>query len=216
MVINMIKVLIAEDMDILRESLKYMIESFEDMEVVGLASDGKKALELCRVHKPDVVLMDIKMPVCDGLEGTRLIKSAYPDIKVLILTAIEDENTISDAVNCGADGYITKDILPMQLQQSVKSVIAGLGIVKKSIMNSVIQKNNSDSAKFTSEDTSNLSDKERTLIRLIVEGKNYKEMGKEVCLSEGYVRNMVSEILVKLSLKDRVQLAVFAVKNKLI
>jgi DNA-binding NarL/FixJ family response regulator len=212
----MIKVLIAEDMDILRESLKYMIESFEDMEVVGLASDGKKALELCRTHKPDVVLMDIKMPVCGGLESTRLIKASHPNIKVLILTALEDENTISDAIKSGADGYITKDILPMQLQQSVKSVIAGLGIVKKSIMSSIIQKPDSDSDKFISEDTANLSDKERTLIRLIVEGKNYKEMGKEVCLSEGYVRNMVSEILVKLNLKDRVQLAVFAVKNKLI
>ncbi len=86
----MIKVVIAEDMDILRESLKYMIESDMEMEVVGLAANGREAFEMCGIHKPDIVLMDSKMPECDGLEGTRLIKSKYPDIKVLILTTFED------------------------------------------------------------------------------------------------------------------------------
>jgi DNA-binding NarL/FixJ family response regulator len=85
-----IKDVIAEDMDIVRESLKYMIESDMEMEVVGLAANGREDFEMCGIHKPEIVIMDIKMPECDGLEGTRLIKSKYPDIKVLILTTFED------------------------------------------------------------------------------------------------------------------------------
>lgn len=212
----MIKVIIAEDMNILRESLKYMIESDDEMEVTGLAPDGREAYELCREHHPDIVLMDIKMPVCDGLEGTRLIKSDFPEIKVLILTTFDDEKSISGAINCGADGYITKDIQPIQLQQAIRSVILGLSIIKKNIMDSIAMKIDSVPNPVPDEKPIPLNDKEKVLIQLIVEGKSYKEMGKEVALSEGYVRNMVSDILVKLKLKDRVQLAVFAVKHKII
>lgn len=212
----MIKVIIAEDMDILRESLKYMIESENDMEVVGLAHNGKEAFELCGKHKADVVLMDIKMPCCDGLEATRLIKSSFPDTKVLILTTFEDEESISMAIKCGADGYITKDILPKQLQQSIKSIMMGLSVVKRNIMNSVVTHHDVSNQNDISPEALNLKDKEKILIRLVVEGKSYKEMGKEICLSEGYVRNMVSEILIKLNMKDRIQLAVFAVKNKIV
>ncbi len=212
----MIRVIVAEDMDILRESLKYMIESDSGMEVVGLAANGREAFELCGIHKPDMVLMDIKMPECDGLEGTKLIKTAYPDIKVLILTTFEDEKSIVDSFECGVDGYITKDIMPDQLQQSIKSVMMGLGIMKKNIMHSVadMKSNNQDTCHVYNK--SNLNGKEIKLISLIVEGKSYREMGREVGLSEGYVRNMISEILIKLNLKDRVQLAVFAVKNKIV
>lgn len=212
----MIKVVIAEDMDILRESLKYMIESDSELEVVGLAHNGQEAYELCREHKADLVLMDLRMPSCDGLEGTKLIKASFPDTKVLILTTFEDEESISSAIKCGADGYITKDILPKQLQQSIKSVMMGLGIVKRNILNSFVSNIDSTHKSDVSISNLNLTDKEMTLIRLVVEGKSYKEMGKEICLSEGYVRNMVSEILIKLKMKDRIQLAVFAVKNKLI
>lgn len=212
----MIKVVIAEDMDILRESLKYMIESDSELEVVGLAHNGKEAYELCREHNADLVLMDLRMPSCDGLEGTKLIKASFPDTKVLILTTFEDEESISSAIKCGADGYITKDILPKQLQQSIKSVMMGLGIVKRNILNSVVSNVDSTHQSDVSISNLNLTDKEMTLIRLVVEGKSYKEMGKEICLSEGYVRNMVSEILIKLKMKDRIQLAVFAVKNKII
>ncbi|HEX9062299.1 MAG TPA: response regulator transcription factor [Clostridia bacterium] len=211
----MIKVIIAEDMDILRESLKYMIESDSEIKVVGLAKDGKEAFELCREHKPDIVLMDIKMPDYDGIQGTKLIKSSYPEIKILILTTFDDEKSISDALMNGADGYITKDILPIQLQQSIKGVMIGLGVVKKNIMKSIGKNINSNMDNELTGDIPELSEKEKKLVRLVVEGKTYKQMGSEVCLSEGYVRNMVSEILVKLKLKDRVQLAVFAVKNKI-
>ncbi|KNY25246.1 response regulator transcription factor [Pseudobacteroides cellulosolvens] len=212
----MIKVVIAEDMDMLRESLKYVIESDADMEVVGLAANGRMAYELCKAHKPDIVLMDIIMPECDGLEGTKLIKSAYPDIKVLILTTFEDDKSIIDALECGVDGYITKDMMPMQLKQSIKSVIAGLGIMKKNIMYSVADRKYLEPEKSPSAQVLDLTSKEKKLISLIVEGKSYKEMGREVGLSEGYVRNMISETLIKLNLKDRVQLAVFAVKNKIV
>ncbi len=212
----MVKVIIVKDMDILRESLKYMIESDSEMEVVGLACNGQEAYELCKEHHPDIVLMDIKMPGCDGFEGTKLIKSSFPNIKVLILTTFEDEKSVFDAISCGVDGYITKDILPHQLQQSIKSVILGLGIVKRNIMSSVVKNSDSNTQKDMDIDALNLTDKEKTLIRLVVEGKSYRDMGKETCLSEGYIRNMVSDIIIKLKLKDRVQLAVFAVKNKIV
>ncbi|MDP4180719.1 MAG: response regulator transcription factor [Bacillota bacterium] len=213
----MIKVIIAEDMDILRESLKYMIESDPDMEVVGLASNGLEAIDLCRKHKPDIALMDIKMPKCDGIESTKHIRAEIPSTKVIILTTFEDEQSIYNAIEVGVDGYITKDIIPNQLQQSIKTVVCGLGVVNRRILDSIFSimeitpSVEDDNQKFSFE----LSKKEISIIRMVVEGKSYKDMGRELFLSEGYVRNILSDILGKFHLKDRLQLAVFAVKNNI-
>ncbi|NLD47714.1 MAG: response regulator transcription factor, partial [Clostridiaceae bacterium] len=128
----MIKVVIVDDQVILRESLKFIVEQDSDIKVAGLGSNGMEALLLCDTHKPDVVLMDIMMPECNGVEGTKLIKEKYSSIKVIILTTFNDEENISQALKNGADGYMLKDMNPDELILAVKSAAKGLNIMHPS------------------------------------------------------------------------------------
>ena len=216
---QVIKLVIADDIPLLKESLKIVIEDDPDMKVVGLAQNGREAFELSRKEKPDIVLMDLVMPVCNGIEGTKLIKSFNKNIKVIILTLFNSDDNLSQALKNGADGYITKDIGPMELQQTIRSIYMGLGIIQNNLMESVAKKMDSSDllqstdliyAKY------NLNDRDIEIMKLIVDGNSYKDMSKKLYASEGTVRNMVSDLLHKLELKDRIQLAIFAVKNKLV
>lgn len=210
----MIRILIAEDMQMLRESLKFMIESDREMQVVALAQNGKEALSLCEKEFPDVVVMDLKMPGLDGFEATKIIKSRYPNTKVIALSTFNDEASVSKAVKSGVDGFITKDLGLAELHQSIKSVYLGLRVFQNLSRSNAAKKSyfkdESEALEF------NLTDREIEIIRRISDGKSYKEIGEVVHLSEGTVRNMVYELLGRFNLNDRIQLAVFAVKNNII
>ncbi|MDQ2085414.1 response regulator transcription factor [Herbivorax sp. ANBcel31] len=217
----MIKVIIVDDQIILRESLKFIIEQDSDIEVVGLAGNGKEALSVCEQLSPDVVLMDIMMPQCDGVEGTELIKSKYDKIKVIILTTFNDEENVSKAIKNGADGYVLKDISPDELILAVKSVFRGFSIMHHSTLSTFAgnkEKSNKKNKKSVKTNGTNvrLSKKELKILNLIVDGKNNKEIAKEMFITEGTVKNAISQMLDKLDLKDRTQLAVFAVKNNIL
>ncbi len=129
----MLKVLIADDQKLLRESFKTIIENNGDMKVVACAANGREAYELCGEFNPDVVLMDISMPLCSGTEATKLIKSNYPQIKVLIVTASDDESDVSEAINNGANGYILKNVGTEELMLAIKSTFHGLQIMHKDV-----------------------------------------------------------------------------------
>lgn len=215
----MIKVLIVEDQKIVRECLRDTINKDNDLKVIGCSENGKEALKVCEREIPDVVLMDIGMPVCNGIECTKLLKAKYSNIKIIILTIFEDDLNVLNALNNGADGYVLKDISPEELILTIKSVVAGLSIMNKNAFDSVLNQANlkTPSPPLLSNSLAgvNLTERELTAIRLIVNGKDYKEMASILHLSEGSVRNLISDILQKLDLKDRVQLAVYAVKNDL-
>ena len=210
----MIRIAIAEDMNILRDSLKFMIESNEEMQVVGLAQNGKELLAICENENPDLVVMDLKMPVMDGLETTKIIKSQFPKIKVIILSTFDDEESVAKAVKNGVDGYITKDLGVIELHQSIKSVNLGLRIFQDTAL--------SNYAKMSTQNKNNealdisISEKERLVLKLIADGKSYKEIGKIIYLSEGTVRNILYNLLGRFNLNDRIQLVAFAVKNRII
>lgn len=207
----MIKVLLVDDQTILRESLKFIIEQESEIEVIGCAGNGQEAFDACAVQKPDVVLMDIQMPECNGIEGTKLIKEKYKDsIKVVILTTFDDDENISLALNFGADGYILKSVLPAELILAIRSAASGFEIFHKNAVHNVIAKNNSYSALKI-----DLTERERDVIKLIVYGMNNKEISAKLFLTEGTVKNVITGILEKLQLRDRTQLAVFAIKNNL-
>lgn len=216
----MIKVIIVDDQVILRESLKLIVEQDSEIKVVGLGGDGKEALKLCDIHAPDVVLMDIMMPECNGVEGTRLIKSNYSSIKVIILTTFKDEDNISMALRNGADGYVLKDIKPDELILAVKSVAKGLSIMHQSALNTVAKQISPDTEHPKPKDEPrinlNLTERELSIISLIVDGKSNKEIAASIFITEGSVKNIITSILEKLNLKDRTQLAVFAVKNNIV
>lgn len=216
----MIKVVIVDDQVILRESLKFIVEQDPEIKVIGLGGNGKEAFELCSSLNPDLVLMDIMMPGCDGVEGTKLIKSKFSHIKVIILTTFNDEENISKAIKNGANGYVLKDIKPDELILAVKSVSKGFSIMHHTALDTVAKQidnsNNSTQCKEEPKVEINLTERELSIVKLIVDGKSNREIASSIYITEGSVKNIITNILEKLNLKDRTQLAVFAVKNNIV
>lgn len=218
----MTKVIIAEDQKLLRESFKNIIEHNSDIKVVACATNGKEAYNLCKEYKPDVVLMDLSMPICNGTEATQLIKSDFPSIKVLILTASNDKTDVTEAISNGADGYILKDISTEELILSIKSTSLGLGIITKDILSPIVlnlRKENKNAKKKTVDIYGiniSLTERELKIVSMIVDGKDNKEIGASLFIAEGTVKNIITEIISKFQLKDRTQLAVYAVRNGLV
>jgi DNA-binding NarL/FixJ family response regulator len=221
----MITVIIAEDQKLLRESFKNIIENNSDIKVVACATNGKEAYDLCKKYKPGVVLMDLSMPICNGTDATKLIKKDFPSIKVLILTASNDKADVTEAICNGADGYVLKNIGTEELILSIKSASLGLGIVDKDLLDPVVlnlsseSKENRKNGRITvdvSGITVSLTEREISIVSMIVEGKDNKEIGSSLFIAEGTVKNIITEIISKLQLKDRTQLAVYAVRNELV
>jgi DNA-binding NarL/FixJ family response regulator len=215
----MIRVLIADDQKLLVDSLKSIIEQDGENAVVGCARDGREALELCQSLTPDIVLMDINMPGCDGVEGTRLIKAAFDRIKVLVLTVLEDEQTIRRALVNGADGYVLKDVTPEGLKQVIKDTVGGFGVVSAKAYETIRRELSGENAHehpAPHPEGLGLKERELHLIGLIAAGKNNRQIAAELFLSEGRVKNIITELLEKLNLKSRYELLSFAYKNNLI
>lgn len=218
----MITVIIAEDQKLLRESFKNIIENNSDIKVVASATNGKEAYSLCKEYKPDVVLMDLSMPVCNGTEATKLIKTDFPSVKVLILTASNDKTDVAETIHNGADGYILKNIGTEELILSIKSASLGLGIVDKDLLDPIalnLTKENKKNKNVTLDVSGinvSLTEREISIVTMIVDGKDNKEIGASLFIAEGTVKNIITEIISKLQLKDRTQLAVYAVKNGLV
>ena len=214
-----IKVLIADDIMILRQGLKAVLEQDEEIEVVALAENGKEAFEKSRVYMPDVVLMDMRMPDYDGAYGIHAIKEKLEDVRVLVLTTFDDEETIERALASGADGYILKEMEDEKVIASVKSVYAGMNIfgdgVYRAMRNRMEQAVGKKEIKKQESITTAFTSRERDVLKLIAQGNDNKEIAEILFLAEGTVRNQISKLLEKLSLKDRTQLAVYAVKNGL-
>jgi DNA-binding NarL/FixJ family response regulator len=212
----MIKVAVADDQPLMREGLKYLIEQDSEIDVVGCAANGFEAYEICKKHRPDVVLMDLSMPECDGIEGTRLIKGEFPGIKVVILTSFKNAGDIVQAMDEGADSYILKDIDPEKLIISIKSVAKGLKVIHEDVF-----KNYADCIRGYCEQglkrsEYKLTERELEIIRLIVHGNSNKEIAANLQVTENVVRNSISGILSRLNLQDRTQLAVFSLKNRIV
>lgn len=216
-----IRVLVADDVMILRQGLKAVLEQDEELEVVALAENGKEAFEKCRVYQPQVVLMDMRMPEYDGAYGIHAIKEQFPDIRVLVLTTFDDEETIDKAVESGADGYILKEMEDAKVLAAVKGIHAGMSVFGGDIYRTMRtrmeeQGRGTDKNREKEEgELVSLTDRERDMIRLVAQGYDNKEIAAELFLAEGTVRNQISRLLDKLSLKDRTQMAVYAVKNGL-
>ncbi|MDO4167299.1 MAG: response regulator transcription factor [Eubacteriales bacterium] len=218
----MINVLIVDDVMILRQGLKAVLEQDDDIHVVALAENGREAVEKAKVYQPDVVLMDMRMPDYDGSYGLRGIKESCPEIRTLVLTTFDDEETICKAMDSGADGYILKEMEDAQVIAAVKSVYAGMSIfggeiIKKMRENQSVNNSGVFSAiAGTEEETEvHFTRREREVLCLVAQGYDNKEIAAALYLAEGTVRNQVSKLLDKLTLKDRTQLAVYAVKHGL-
>jgi DNA-binding NarL/FixJ family response regulator len=215
----MIKILLADDQDILTEGLKLILGAEEDIEIAGIANNGKKTYDLCRLRHPDVVLMDIQMPEVNGVEATAMIKKDFPQIKIIVLTTFNDDEYIYDALKNGASGYLLKDTSPTEILRAVRTVYNGGALIQSEVAVKVIDQfsrlANETADKHIDPRAKLLTDRETEICRLIAEGKNNQEIGEELFLSTGTVKNHISRVLIKLDLRDRTQLAVFTIKNDL-
>jgi DNA-binding NarL/FixJ family response regulator len=205
------KVLIVDDDALIRDGLKILLGIEEDFEVVGTASNGQEAFELCKKGKPDIVLMDIRMPVMDGVLGTKLIKEHFKDIKVVILTTFKDDEYIKEAVKSGAEGYILKNQSSDSIIESLRAVWKGNTVFEKEVadtLSSMLK----DGGKKKVENL-DITQREMDILKLVGEGLSNKEIANKLFLSEGTTRNYVTGLLEKLGLRDMTQLAIFYLKN---
>ena len=206
-----IRVIIADDDELIRDSLKMILELDEEIEVAGTCSNGDEAFRLCGSTHADVVLMDIRMPLCDGIQGTRKIKKAFPETKVLILTTFQDDEYIFQALKYGAHGYMLKNTPSAKIKEQIKLVHGGTMLfhsdVAVKLTGMLNMANERDLSGYE------LSQREIEIIKLVAEGFSNREISERLFLGESTVKNYLSSILDKLNLRDRTQLAVFYLKK---
>ncbi|MCK0471672.1 response regulator transcription factor [Halalkalibacter sp. APA_J-10(15)] len=210
----MIKVLLAEDQVMVRQGLKAMVETDEEISVKGEADNGKEAVCLCEKHFFDVAILDIRMPEMDGIAAAKIIRSRFPHIKILMLTTFDDNELVVEALKLGASGYMLKNGDTQSLIRSIKSAMnGGLSLEDKvaaKVMPTLLQSQEEETVDPT------LTPRERAILTCIGEGLNNKEVAERLGLSVGTVKNQTSHIFDKLQLRDRTQLAIYAIKHRLV
>ncbi|MDD4769448.1 MAG: response regulator transcription factor [Eubacteriales bacterium] len=205
------RVLVVDDDALIRDSLTMLLELEADFEVIGVGDNGQEAFALCQKEQPDLVLMDIRMPVMDGVLGTKLIKEHFPAIKVVILTTFKDDEYIREALKNGAEGYILKSQPADSIVDSLRAVGKGSIVLERAVASSLSAMLKEDKKKAKTD--LHLTDREMEILELVGQGQTNREIAEILFLSEGTVRNYVTALLEKLNLRDRTQLAIFYLKN---
>lgn len=209
----MVRLLLVDDQEIIRQGIKSLLESQSDFEVVGEAGNGKQAISQVEALHPDMVLMDVRMPIMDGIAATKAIVQKFPQVKILILTTFDDDEYISEGMKFGAKGYLLKDTPLEPLANAIRLVNAGHthlgpGLFEKiiTIKNEITTVNKSTPPHELEE----LTPREKEVLCLIANGANNREIAKNLFISERTVKNHVTSILTRLNLRDRTQAAIFA------
>ncbi len=213
----MIKILIADDQELIRDSLRIVLSGNPDFSV-NTAANGIEVVRAVRRDKPDVILMDIRMPEMDGVQCTQIIKENYPEIKIIILTTFDDDEYIFSALKHGASGYLLKGISADRLIEAIHKVYHGNAMINEDIAGKVLkmfsQMARENAAVITVDEDyiREITESEWKVIGLVSKGLSNKEIAAELFLTEGSVRNYLSSVLKKLDLRDRTQLAIWAVQ----
>lgn len=210
-----IKVLIADDHQLFREGLATLLFPAENIEVIAQAKDGSEAIEKVKHFKPDVVLLDIAMPIINGIEATKKIKALFPDIKTITVSMHSDKQYVKGALEAGADGYLLKNCTYRQLTDAIQSVYDGKKYLSQDITELVISGYLTPSATDTNE-YSTLSEREKDIFMLFAEGKSTKEISDKLFISVKTVNTHKQNILDKLGLKSNADIVKYALKNGLI
>jgi len=212
-ILETIRLLIVDDQRLMREGLRTLLELESDLLVAGEAGDGQEALQKYASLQPDVVLMDIRMPVLDGVEATRRLRLDYPHARVIILTTFDDDAYVFDGLRAGALGYLLKDVSGDELAEAIRQVAKGGALIEPSVARKVL-------AEFArlpqpvgqagSDQSHSLSERELEILKLLAQGASNRQIASQLFLAEGTVKNYISNILDKLGVEDRTQAALRA------
>jgi DNA-binding NarL/FixJ family response regulator len=223
---ELVKVMVVDDQQLMRDGIASLLSIQEGIEIVGTASDGQEAIKQALALQPDVILMDVRMPVMNGITATEKIRQQLPSCQVLMLTTFDDEEEIVKALIAGATGYLLKDIPAQDLANAVRLAHKGIYQIEPSIAGKLVgvlsniglSTSATGSTATSAQDIANqfdLTEREIDVLRLIATGATNKEIARELVISEGTVKNHVSNILSRLALRDRTQAAIFAREHNL-
>ena len=208
----MIRVLVADDQELVRAGFRLLLEQVDDVEVVAVAEDGSSAMTQVRRTRPDVVLMDIRMPAMDGLAATRQLVAEAPETKVIVLTTFDEDDYVYDALRAGASGFLLKSAPPERLISAIRTVAAGEGLLDPAVTRRVIAEFGRRSARTSvpAPELERLTDRELDVLRQVARGLSNAEIATELVIAEATVKTHVARLLAKLHLRDRVQAVVYA------
>lgn len=209
------RILICDDQTITSDGLELMLNLEQDMDVVGIAPNGADAVEMATELQPDIVLMDLKMPIMNGIEATRRIHQQFPNMPILVLTTYDDDEWVFDAIRAGAKGYLLKDTPRIDLVKAVRGTAQGKSFVDPEVAGKLLNQVAGQTALPDSALTAKLSPREVEILGLIAQGATNQDIAAQLFLSEGTVRNYVSSIFAKLEVADRTQAAVIALRHGL-
>jgi DNA-binding NarL/FixJ family response regulator len=219
----MIRVILCDDQEIVTEGLQLILSTAGQIEVVGIAHDGVEAVDLVAKYRPEVVLMDLKMPILNGIQATRQIRERFPETRVLVLTTYDDDEWVFDAVRAGAAGYLLKDTPREQLIAAIKGTADGATHVDPNVAGKLFNRiakpgmaGGHGARPVSTNVAADLSEREREVLRLLADGLANSEIAERLHLSKGTVQNYVSNILLKLDVTDRTQAAVIALRYGLV
>lgn len=212
----MIKIIIADDQEIVCEGLKKILQSDPDIKVIGIANNGQQALDLVHHQTPDLVLMDLQMPIMNGVQAIRQLRKTHPDLPIIVLTTYMDDKWLFDAIRAGATGYLLKDSPRQELIDAIKGTLSGNVYLDPSVARKVLDSVAASPEPIESDEDFDLSERERDILQLLVEGLSNAEIAHRLYLSEGTVRNYLSSLFVKLDVSDRTQAVVVALRRGLV
>ena len=212
----MIKIIIADDQEIVCEGLKKILQSDPDIKVIGIANNGQQALDLVNHQTPDLVLMDLQMPIMNGVQAIRQLRKTHPDLPVIVLTTYMDDKWLFDAIRAGATGYLLKDSPRQELIDAIKGTLSGNVYLDPSVARKVLDSVAASPEPIESDEDFDLSERERDILQLLVEGLSNAEIAHRLYLSEGTVRIYLSSLFVKLDVSDRTQAVVVALRRGLV
>ena len=212
----MIKILIADDQEIVCEGLKKILQSDPEIKVIGIANNGQQALDLVHHQTPDLVLMDLQMPIMNGVQAIRQLRKTHPDLPVIVLTTYMDDKWLFDAIRAGATGYLLKDSPRQELIDAIKGTLSGNVYLDPSVARKVLDSVATSPEPIESDENFDLSQRERDILQLLVEGLSNAEIAHRLYLSEGTVRNYLSRLFVKLDVSDRTLAVVVALRRGLV
>jgi DNA-binding NarL/FixJ family response regulator len=205
-----IRILIVDDQALFREGLHTLLSVRPDLEVVGEAGDGREAIDMAAEYQPDVVLMDLRMPVLDGVAATRQIVTTYPGCRVIVLTTFDDDEHIFDGLRAGAVGYLLKDVPSEKLVEAIRAAARGESFLQPSVAAKVVAEFARITGRRPTTDKTQplvepLSERELEILRIVATGASNKEIGAQLFIAEGTVKNHLTNILGKLGVRDRTQ-----------